>query len=375
MHIVFFFTYGYSLKTWYETGTLEKEIELYKHLITNHNFKITMVTYGDNSDCEHISLIDNIQIVPIYKYIKYSKYSLIRYIKSFFIPFFIRKKIKNVDLIKQNQLMGSWISIIYKFLIKKPLIVRTGYDMLFFSQKEDKGFTKNFLYKKLTQTSLAFSDIYTVTSYADKIFLEENFGHNIKVDIRPNWVHSGKTPILDKRHSMRILTVGRLENQKNYLNLIKNFQGSEYQLDIVGTGSLENEIIALAKELSVKINLLGSFSNEQLINIYQQYKYFILASHYEGNPKVVLEAMSNGCVPVLSKIPNHLELVEHNINGVLFDPLAMKVTQYLDDINLEINHYKKLSSNSINKVGKYNSLEIALKNDLSDYKKMMLSNE
>jgi len=371
MHIVFFFTYGYSLKTWFETGTLEKEIELYKQLITNHDFKITMVTYGDNSDYEHISLMENIQIVPIYKYIKYSKYSLIRYLKSFFIPIFLRKKIQDVDLIKQNQLMGSWISIIYKFLIKKPLIVRTGYDMLFFSRKQDKGFTKVFLYKKLTSITLAFSDIYTVTSYADKKFLEENFGSNINLDIRPNWVYSGNIPISENRYSARVLTVGRLESQKNYLNLIKNFEGSEYQLDIVGTGSLENQIIVLAKELGVKINLLGSFSNKQLINIYQQYKYFILASHYEGNPKVVLEAMSNGCIPVLSKIPNHLELVEHNINGILFDPSTMNVTRYLDDINLNNDQYKKLSLNATNKVEKYNSLEIALKNDLSDYKKLV----
>ena len=364
MHVVFLFTYGYSLKTWYETGTLEKEIELYKKLITNHNFKITMVTYGDESDYKYLHLLDDIEIIPIYKYIKYSKNPLIRYFKSFFIPFFIKKKIQDVDLIKQNQLIGSWISIIYKLLIKKPLIVRTGYDMLFFSQNEEKGFIKNFLYRKLTNIALIFSDIYTVTSYADKIFLEDNFGSNIEVHIRPNWVYSGSTTVSDKRFEGKILTVGRLEDQKNYLNLIKNFQNSKYQLDIVGTGSLENKIILTAKELGVKINLLGSFPNNKLMSIYGQYK---------GNPKVVLEAMSHGCIPILSKIPNHLELVEHNINGILFDPLAMNVTQYLDDINLKIDHYKKLSSNAFNKVDKNNSLEIALKNDLSDYKKLLPS--
>ena len=75
----------------------------------------------------------------------------------------------------------------------------------------------------------------------------------------------------------------------------------------------------------------------------------------------------------LSKIPNHLELVEHNINGILFDPSTMNVTRYLDDINLNNDQYKKLSLNATNKVEKYNSLEIALKNDLSDYKKLVSS--
>jgi hypothetical protein len=49
----------------------------------------------------------------------------------------------------------------------------------------------------------------------------------------------------------------------------------------------------------------------------------------------------------------------------------MDVTRYLDDVNLDNDQYKKLSLKAINKVEKYNSLEIALKNDLSDYKKLV----
>ena len=77
MHIVFFFTYGYSLKTWFETGTLEKEVELYKQLITNHDFKITMVTYGDNSDYEtylpdgKYSDSTNLQLYKVFKILTY----------------------------------------------------------------------------------------------------------------------------------------------------------------------------------------------------------------------------------------------------------------------------------------------------------------
>ena len=38
--------------------------------------------------------------------------------------------------------MGSWIPIILKLLIKKPLIIRTGYDILEFSIKENKSLLK-----------------------------------------------------------------------------------------------------------------------------------------------------------------------------------------------------------------------------------------
>ena len=51
---------------------------------------------------------------------------------------------KKIDLIKQNQLQGVWVSLIFKFLTKKPLILRSGYDVLSFKLKEKKLFIKLF---------------------------------------------------------------------------------------------------------------------------------------------------------------------------------------------------------------------------------------
>ena len=59
--------------------------------------------------------------------------------------------------------MGSWIAIILKFIIKKPLIVRTGYDLLEFSIKENKSLLK-ITYYLLTYFSLFFCDKYFVSS-------------------------------------------------------------------------------------------------------------------------------------------------------------------------------------------------------------------
>ena len=36
-------------------------------------------------------------------------------------------------------------------------------------------------------------------------------------------------------------------------------------------------------------------------------------------PKLLIEAMANGCVAIASKINNHQELIENGINGHLFD--------------------------------------------------------
>ena len=51
--------------------------------------------------------------------------------------------------------------------------------------------------------------------------------------------------------------------------------------------------------------------------MYGDYIFYISSSIFEGNPKTVLEAMSNGCVPLLSDIENHQELVEDGKSGYL----------------------------------------------------------
>ena len=46
MHVLVIFTYGYSLKTWKESGTLDKELSLYVELSEKYNLKFTFLSYG-----------------------------------------------------------------------------------------------------------------------------------------------------------------------------------------------------------------------------------------------------------------------------------------------------------------------------------------
>ena len=51
MNIVYFFTFGYSLKTWKESGQLDREVEHFKYWKKlNPNINLTIVTYGNEKD-------------------------------------------------------------------------------------------------------------------------------------------------------------------------------------------------------------------------------------------------------------------------------------------------------------------------------------
>ena len=62
--------------------------------------------------------------------------------------------------------------------IKKPLFLRTGYDMYKFSKEEKKNLFVIFLYKMLTKLSFKFSDLYSVSSESDLNFFKKQLRLN-----------------------------------------------------------------------------------------------------------------------------------------------------------------------------------------------------
>ena len=370
MNIAFFFTYGYSLKTWEESGTLERELKTLRILSKNYGYKFTLITYGDVSDTLIKNISEEFKIIPIYSIIKKRNSKFINYLFSFTIPFKLRNTFKNIDVIHQHQLLGSWVVIILKFLVKKPLLTRTGYDMYLFAKNERKNVVVRYLYKLLTRFTIWLSDIYTVTSISDFNYLNTSRKTKKKLLYRPNFIEQNETNPLENRYENKILGVGRLVEQKNFKILIEEFKNTkdDFEITIVGEGKLENELKALALKNNVDLKLIGSVSYEELKNIYQNYRYFISTSLFEGNPKTLLEAMASGCVVLASNISNHSEIIKNGLSGYIFKlnnpQLLKKINQLKNDFNLQT----KISNNAINEVYKNNSLENLISLLDEDYK-------
>ena len=68
---------------------------------------------------------------------------------------------------------------------------------------------------------------------------------------------------------------------------------------------MKNYLGGLAKSNNLTVNFLGLVDNDVLINEYQKYKVFVSSSDYEGNSKVILEAMAAGCIVVAKDIQNN----------------------------------------------------------------------
>ena len=372
VNVLVLLTYGMSFKSWDEANLLEREIKLYNEISKLTNINYTFLTYGNSEDLKYKNLLHNSSIYPIYEHHKFYKNKFLRFLHSFLFVFSIRKRFKTIDLIKTNQLMGSWVGVLLKILNKTPLIVRTGYDILAFSLKNNKSVLKIFFYFILTQFSLIFSDLYTVSSVSDKLFLEKFYiAKRKKIVVITNWVeYKENTKPIPKRYKKKILSVGRLESQKNFEFLITEIGKTSIELDIYGKGSLDKKLKDLALSHNVKVNFLGNIPHSKLIEKMEDYKIFCLMSKFEGNPKVVLEAMSNGCVCVLSDIPNNSEIITDNLNGFLLKNTDNDVGIFVKKLLEQENKLKKISNEARNTIFEHYSLERAIVFEKNNYYKV-----
>lgn len=124
------------------------------------------------------------------------------------------------------------------------------------------------------------------------------------------------------------LWVGRLNNNKDPLTVVKAFlafvelrPGAELYM-IYQTEELLNEIKELIQECksSETIKLVGKVPHLKMQNWYNAADFIISGSHHEGSGIAVCEAMSCGCVPVITDIISFQKMTGHAVCGLLYEP-------------------------------------------------------
>jgi glycosyltransferase involved in cell wall biosynthesis len=111
-----------------------------------------------------------------------------------------------------------------------------------------------------------------------------------------------------------VFTVSRLEKEKGVERIIKalaELKRDDLILILVGTGSMEKELVNLTHELGVrdKVIFAGYQGRGMIWSYYRDADIFMLLSYSEGNPTVLREAMYVGVPIIGSKIAPIIEFV------------------------------------------------------------------
>ncbi|MFO4671198.1 glycosyltransferase [Vibrio cholerae] len=121
-------------------------------------------------------------------------------------------------------------------------------------------------------------------------------------------------------HDGYFLYFGRIEKLKGIDTLIEAFSLVDFKLLIVGDGSYKNNMLEKIESIS-NIEYLGFREGQELIDIVSKSLCVVVPSEWNENcPMNVLEAKSLSRPVIGSNIGGIPELINHNVDGVIFEP-------------------------------------------------------
>ena len=118
-----------------------------------------------------------------------------------------------------------------------------------------------------------------------------------------------------------LLAVGNTRIQKNYELLIDAFKTiyKEYKVKLIIIGSLVDNFKNIKTNDYKKygIYFVGFVDN---VNFFMKNAAFLcMTSKYEGMPITLLESMANGLIPLVTPSPGIIDLIDHEVNGLVSD--------------------------------------------------------
>ena len=361
-----FFSNNTSLEEWYKNGFLNREVNYYKKL-SNQNIRVTFFTYGNKKDLKFKKKLNPIRIIPLYSKFYFPNITFLKSILNLFLPLFFKNEIKQMDIIKSNQVWGSMVPCIIKFFFKIPFYIRSGWEPSFKPKDFDIPKFKILFIFINSLICYNYADFILVSSNKLKKFVEKKFKIKKKILTLENHIDLKIfKPIKIKKVLNQVLMISRVTKQKNIELLINALSQTNIKVIHIGpiTSSKKKKLIELAKNKKMQIKFLGKKNNDQLPYYYNKSRAYVICSKVEGNPKSLLEAMACKCPIVGTNVEGIKDLIVNKKNGLL----SSQNTKSLKNSILKILNNKKLSENlsinALNYVKKNNSISNFLKYEI-----------
>lgn len=275
---------------------------------------------------------------------KFSLFSIFKIIKII--------KLHRVKIVHTHDPQSGIIARIAAFVCGVKIIISTRHNPDLIGSHPLVYMVENYLLKK--------NDGIIAISKAVEQRLIKHYRINKKIiKIIPNSIDLSLFNLDQKKNdyeikNIKICTVARLIPQKGVDILIHAFKLfiSKKPLSvllIVGDGSERKSLELLVKtlELNEKVLFLGKIDQDQVIRTLREIDLFVLASRWEGFGISLIEAMAMHKPVIGSDVDGISEIIEHGINGLLFQNGNYQSLSELMNIVIENNKLRQdLSENA-----------------------------
>lgn len=180
-------------------------------------------------------------------------------------------------------------------------------------------------------------------------FIDENqevigYGHQSSFETLEGLTDIYHNPVEIDQNKLNFVSMGRLSPEKNQTELVQAVRqivsarpelADKIHLYILGSGALQEQLEAEISEygLAKNVTLLGQKENP--FTVLKDCDCFVLSSVYEGQPMVLLEALTLGMDIIATNIPANCYVLEDGAYGLLTegttaDDLAKTMNEYID---------------------------------------------
>ena len=283
-------------------GGAERVIANLSNGLANRNINVTLVPLSNDTNCFY-DINPNIKIENMVS----NGSAIVRFFKK------LSKLCKFLKKSRQDIIVSFLpLSNIYCFLASK--LTKTRY--IVSERNNPLTDPKNKLLRFLKNISFDYSEgCVFQTSFARDCYPEHIRN---KSSIISNPFVASKELLAGKNKYPRIVSVGRLTDQKNYPLLFSAFQlfilnnHQNFILNIYGEGVLKDQLVAAVSELGIENNVCFLGNDPNWLEKEIDASAFVLPSKYEGMPNALLEALCSGipCVSTDCPIGGPLALKE-----------------------------------------------------------------
>ena len=257
-----------------------------------------------------------------------------RYLYGMLAPFLHQEQFRKCDVFRCFHPTSVISAMVARIILNKKFIFNYNYDYGLWAIIEKKAMLLP-LIKLLEWLAFKFCDRVFVADeemekYAGK------FIRNDKIVLVRNGVDTiAFCPRSNSKQTDRkvVLSVGRLESQKNYLQLVEAIsllKSRKVKLIIVGKGSLKEKLVQRASEVGVGLKIIGVIPNDKLPETYNIADVYTQPSLAEAPVKTLLEAMSCGLPCVATNVLGIKHVIKDGENGLLAKLEALDLANKID---------------------------------------------
>lgn len=360
--VVFFFPF-------YHTGGAEKvHLNIVKALNNKNNY--VLFTQKSSSENYRSQFLLNANCCEVYDLLHRNYF-----IRNQFIKLLSRELNKSKELIS---VFGSNAFFFYEFI---PLLNDSiqKIDLIHAFSKPDYGIEiaslsyVKYLDKRVVineKTLLDFNELYHEKK------LDDFLGNIVKIE---NGIDINDTVLnKSKKSNFTVLFVGRWSREKRPEMFLQIANRVLEKYSDINFHMLGSEMEPHKKEImNSGVVYKGEIKNENsLQNIYQKADLLLITSYREGFPVVVMEAMANGVVPIVTNVGGLSEHITNGVNGFLiknenFDTAVIEnFSKKIEELFQEREVIARMSENALNYA--HSNFDIEVFNNR--YKNLLLNN-